>query len=180
MLNSEFVNQIDKAYAVIGERLESVKEGYRIHGIPFDRIPFEEIQLDDILGDVLLPLTPELIRRSNSFPVGYEEKCYKVYVATLCELLKDGLVGGGINKTIEANIGPFDLNRHYKLIKKALAFEGIPLLEKKRKFEETLINEAGIPRNYHRQCLDFFSIYWKWLHDYDRSDRLAFLSMFLE
>lgn len=179
MLNAEFLDRVNSAYSIINSRLESVKEEYRLHGIPFSRISFEEIQLDDILQDILLPLTPELIARSNALPVGYAEKCYKVYVATLCELLKNGLVGGGINKTIEASIGPFDLNRHYKLIKTALAVEGIPLLNKKRKYEETLINEAGIPRNYHRQCLIFFSIYWKWLHDYDRLDRLDFLSKFL-
>ena len=175
-LEKSYIEKIDAAESVINERRTSVMREYEKNGVSYSRIPYEEISLTDILDNTLVPLMPFIIDNYNGLNKKTRQKAYRVYVATLCEVVKNGLVGGGINKTIEARIGAFNLNNHYSLLKTALRYEGIEVSKKHRKYEETIINEAGIPRGYHRKCLELFLIYWKWMHNYDLSERTKFLS----
>lgn len=177
MKYAELLQNIDYAYTTITERLEKAKAVNEQSGQVVDRIHYEDISLEDIMDTSLLPLLPELIEEYSSVPFQYRIKSYRVYVATLCELVKNGLVNGGILKTMDARMGVvFDRNHHYALLQKALKYEGIQVFENKhRKYEETIINEAGIPRNYHTVCLEIFTLYWKWLRNFEYSERKAFL-----
>lgn len=177
MTYSELLQSIDLAYSIISDRLEKAKIDYEQLGQVFDRVHYEDVSLDDIMDAILLPLLPDVIDRYASIPLQYRIKAYRVYVASLCELVKNGLVNGGILKTMDARIGfEFDRNHHYDLLQKALKYEGIQVFENKyRKYEETIINEAGIPRNYHTKCLEIFTLYWKWLRNFDFAERKAFL-----
>ena len=173
----ELLQSIDLAYSIISDRLEKAKNSFQQLDHIIDRVHYEDVSLDDILDATLLPLLPDLIDRYASIPLQYRIKAYRVYVASLCELVKNGLVNGGILKTMDARMGVvFDRNHHYDLLQKALKYEGIQVFENKhRKYEETIINEAGIPRNYHTVCLEIFTLYWKWLRNFDFAERKAFL-----
>ena len=179
MTRVELNKAIDKAYELIEARIDLQKKRYEEKNISVKRISFEDVSLDDILENVLLPLLPELIDKYSGLELNYRFKSYRVYIGTLCEIVKNGLVNGGILKTMDARIGDFDRNHHYALIKDALRFEGIEIIEKHRKYEETIINEAGIPHGYHKKCLELFKLYWKWLHNYDVSERESFLRSYL-
>ena len=178
MTIQELIQFINNAYEIINDKIISVKNSFDEKGINWTRISFEDISLEDMLNDVLIPILPELINKYECLPQKVLWKSYKVYIASLCEISKNGL-DGGILKTLRGRIGEFSLGRHYSLIKQALAFERIPIIDKAKKYEETIINEAGIPRGFRRKCLQFFTTYWKWLHNYDRDKRYAFLSDFL-
>lgn len=177
MTYPELLQNIDLAYSIISDRLEKAKNDFVQLGQVFDRVHYEDVSLDDIMDATLLPLLPDLIDRYASIPLQYRIKAYRVYVASLCELVKNGLVNGGILKTMDTRMGVvFDRNHHYALLQKALNYEGIQIFENKhRKYEETIINEAGIPRNYHTVCLEIFTLYWKWLRNFDFAERKAFL-----
>lgn len=175
MTGNQLVAELDKAYTLITEKKSSAKLAYEEKGIHIGRIQYEDVSLSDILDTTLVPLLIPLIDNYKSLPKKSKQQAYCVYVAALCEIVKNGLVGGGILKTIEARIGDFNVNNHYSLIKAALRYEGIPISQKHRKYEETIINEAGIPRGYHRICLELFLLYWKWMHNYDNKERKKFL-----
>ena len=183
MKYTDILAGIDSAYAIISTRVAAKEAEYTNARIFIDRVSYEDISLEDIIDSLLLPLLPYLIDSYARLPIEYRTKSYKVYVATLCELVKNGLVNGGILKTMDARMGiTFDRNHHYSLLKKALQHEGIHLIKKngRHQYEETIINEAGIPRNYHRTCLDIFTIYWKWLRNYDFEERKNFLESYFE
>lgn len=172
----ELITNVDAAYTAICDRMQKCKEENELHGIIMTRVTFEDIDLEDILESILLPLLPELIDRYTNLPVETRVKAYRVYVGTLCELVKNGLVNGGILKTMDARMGcVFDRNHHYDLLHRALIHEGIPIIQKHRKYEETIINEAGIPRGYRKKCLEIFSIYWKWTKNVDYISRKKFI-----
>ena len=78
-----------------------------------------------MLESELLPLLPLIIDHYKELPLKTKWKSYKVFIGTLCEIVKNGLVNGGILKTIEARIGAFDYNHYYGLLKQALDFENI-------------------------------------------------------
>ena len=179
MTKIELNQSVDNAYQLIEDRINLQKQRYEEKNIRVKRISFEDVSLEDILESVLLPLLPELIEKYASLELKYRWKCYRVYIGTLCEIVKNGLVNGGILKTMDARIGVFDRNHHYALLKDALEFEGIEIIDKHRKYEETIINEAGIPRGYHKKCIEFFRLYWKWLHNFDSSERESFLRSYL-
>lgn len=179
MLIEELCLDIEKAFILIEKRIELKKEENDSRGIFYTHIFFEDISLDDVLENELLPLLPLIIDHYKELPLKTKWKSYKVFIGTLCEIVKNGLVNGGILKTIEARIGAFDYNRYYGLLKQALDYENIEVIEKSRKYEETIINEAGIPRGYHKKCLELFSIYWKWLRGYEYAERMQFLRDYL-
>ena len=179
MTKIELTQSIDNAYQLIEERISLQKQRYEEKSIHVKRISFEDVSLEDILESVLLPLLPELIENYARLELKYRWKSYRIYIGTLCEIVKNGLVNGGILKTMDARIGEFDRNHHYALLKDALEFEGIEIIDKHRKYEETIINEAGIPRGYHKKCIEFFRLYWKWLHNFDVSERESFLRSYL-
>ena len=179
MTRVELVQNIDNAYQLIEDRINQQKQRYEDKNIHVKRISFEDVSLDDIRESVLLPLLPELIEYYSDLELKYKWKSYRVYIGTLCEIVKNGLVNGGILKTMDARIGGFDRNHHYALLKDALKYEGIEIIDKHRKYEETIINEAGIPRGYHKKCIEFFRLYWKWLHNFDVSERESFLRSYL-
>lgn len=179
MTTQELENRLDEAFNIIEERIAMQQQIYDEKGITYSRISFEDISLDDILESHLLPLLQDLINQYPLLPIQDRYKCYRVYIGSLCEIVKNGLVNRGILKTMDARIGIFDRNRHYSLLKDALRFEGIEVIDKPRHFEETIINEAGIPRGYHSKCIEFFKIYWKWLHNYDAAERESYLRGFL-
>ncbi len=179
MTKTELIQNINYAYQLIEDHINLQKQHYEKQKIHVKRISFEDVSLEDILERVLLPLLPELIKNYARLELRDLQKSYRIYIGTLCELVKNGLVNGGILKTMEARIGEFDRNRHYKLLKDALKFEGIEIIDKQKKFEETIINEAGIPRGYHKKCIELFRLYWKWLHNFDTSEREAFLRAYL-
>lgn len=183
MTYADVLTKIDQAYAIISERIAARRAEYIQSGILSNRISYEDISLEYIMETLLLPLLPELIDSYLAFSYQYKRKVYRIYVATLCELVKNGLVNGGILKTMESRMGTtFDRNHHYDLLNWALSCEGIPLLVKngRRQYEETIINEAGIPRNYHKTCLEIFTIYWKWLRNYEFAERKNFLECYFE
>ena len=179
MINEELNQKIDIAYQLIEERIEQQKWIYENQNIHIRRVSFEDVSLDDILTSILLPLIPELIEKYPTLELKYKWKSYKIYIGTLCEIVKNGLVNGGILKTMESRIGVFDRNHHYAILKDALLFERIKVINKPKKYEETIINEAGIPRGYHKKCIELFKLYWKWLHNYDAKERETFLRHFL-
>lgn len=176
MKYSDILVNISNAYDIITQRIEMVETENSRKGRLVDRVQYEDVSLDDIMDSLLLPLLPELIEFYSRIPHQYQVKVYRIYIATLCEIVKNGLVNGGILKTMDARMGKtFDRNHHYDLLQKALHSEGIDVLDKSRKYEETIINEAGIPRNYHATCLEIFSLYWKWLRNYQYNERKQFL-----
>lgn len=182
MILPEMLSNIEQAYSIISDRLNIAKNEALQLGQTEERVHYEDISLEDIMDSLLLPLLPKLIDNYLSIPFQTRSKAYRVYVASLCELVKNGLVNGGILKTMDARMGVvFDRNHHYDLLQRALRYEGIQVFENKhRKYEETIINEAGIPRNYHTVCLDIFSIYWKWLRNFEFVERKAFLTTYFD
>lgn len=176
MTYMDFLKALENADRLITERINTVKQEFDNNNVSYNRIQYEDVYLADILDGVLIPLVIPIIDHYKQLPRKSRNQAYRVYVGTLCEIVKNGLVNGGINKTIEARVGDFNINNHYSLIKTALRFEGIEISSKHRKYEETIINEAGIPRGYHKKCLQLFLIYWKWMHNYDTSERYQFLS----
>lgn len=179
MLYQDMIDKIALAYDTICIRIQKCKDDYEKKGIFVERVAFEEIDLEDIMESLLLPLLPELIDRYLILPVESRLKAYRVYVATLCEIVKNGLTNSGILKTMDARMGiVFDRNHHYDLLNRALRYEGIPLIPKHRKYEETIINEAGIPRGYRKKSLEIFSIYWKWLRNFGYAERRHFVTHF--
>ena len=176
---NELCQGIEKAYQLIENRINQQKQNYEEKNIYVKRITFEDVSLEDVLESTLLPLIPELIEKYSGLDLKYKWKSYRVYIGTLCEIVKNGLVNGGILRTMDARIGGFDRNHHYRLLKDALRYEGIEIIDKPRRYEETIINEAGIPRGYHKKCIEIFKIYWKWLHNFAAPERELFLRDYL-
>ena len=176
---NDLCKSIDHIYDIIITKEQAQKITNAQRGIDQKRIPFEEVDLGAELESLLIPLLPLLIDLHPYLRYENKRKAYKVYIASLCEVVKHGLVNGGILKTLENRIGAFDYNHHYALLRPALQYEGIELVNKHRRYEETIINEAGIPRGYRRKTLDFFSIYWKWLRNCPVQERMQFLSEFI-
>ena len=179
MNRTELIQRVDEAYQLIETRIDSQKLFYESRNIRYKRISFEDISLEDVLESKLLPLLKPLMDYYAYLPLEQRRKSYRIYIGTLCEIVKNGLVNGGILLTMEARIGVFDRNHHYAILKSALYYEGINVIERHRKYEETIINEAGIPRGYHKKCIEFFQLYWKWLHNYDALEREEFLTKYL-
>lgn len=182
MTYAEYILNIDEAYTIIVTREEAQRKQNAEKGFFKSRVSFEDIDLDDIFYTKLVSL---ILPMQYYYKLGTREfqfKVYKVYVATLCEMAKNGFTQGGINKTIDEYVGTsFDRNRHYDLLLKALQSQKIKIrYEYGHHYEETIIYEAGIPKNLHTQALTLFEIYWKWLKGIDTSERHRFLREFLQ
>ena len=182
MTYMEFISAIEEAYTIITTREESQRKQNLENRFFKTRISFEDIDLDDIFLTKLVPL---IFPAQQYYKRGSRElhfKIYKVYVATLCEMAKNGFIQGGINKTIDEYVGTsFNRNRHYDLLLAALKSEKIKIrYEFGHHYEETIIYEAGIPKKLHTQALTLFEIYWKWLKGIAISERHQFLQEFLQ
>lgn len=179
----EFILNIEEAYSIIVLREEAQRNQNLKDGFYKTRVSFEDIDLDDIFLTKLVPLILPAQRYYKQGSRDLHFKIYKVYVATLCEMAKNGFIQGGINKTIDEYVGTsFKLNRHYDLLLAALKSEKIKIRYEygHHYYEETLIYEAGIPKKFHVQALMLFEIYWKWLKGVATSERHQFLREFLQ
>lgn len=175
----DFKSKIEYCYGVITQRIQAQSDLNNEKKLFKDRVSFEDINLDDILDD-LIKLIPPILEYNKYFS-SISTKIYKVYVAALCEIAKRGFSQGGILKTIDKYIGfEFDRNRHYDLLNRALQSERIEVRsEYAHKYEETIIYESGIPKEFHRKAFYFFEIYWRWFKSIDIKERHVFLERFL-
>jgi hypothetical protein len=179
----DFSKKIETVYAVIDSRQSGKKIEYINAGFEVSRISFEDIDLEDIFSEELVPLLDLILKYFKSSAVCLiKNKIYKIYIATLCEIAKKGFNQGGILKTMDTYIGfSFNRNRHYELIKEALHHENIVILSKRNShyYEETIIYEAGIPKKFHRDVLSLFQLYWKWMKGIEKLERMQFLKDFI-
>ncbi len=180
---TDFSKQIENVYAVIDNRQNAKKIEYINAGFEVSRISFEDIDLEDIFSEELVPLLGLTLKYFKSSAARQiKNKIYKIYIATLCEMAKEGFNQGGILRTMDTYIGfSFDRNRHYELIKEALHHENITILSNRHShyYEETIIYEAGIPKKFHRHVLSLFQLYWKWMKGIEKLERMQFLKDFI-
>jgi hypothetical protein len=181
--NAEFNDNLEHAYSLIVERKAERREQLYNYGYYIDRVSFEEIDLDDIFLKLLVPLIPNMLTKYGRADSATKVKMRKVYLAAMCEVAKGGFPRGGILVTIDEYIGKvFNRNQHYQILKDSFEHEGIEAYVKNGRtlYEETIINESGIPRRFHRKAFRFFMTYWKWLKPCPDDERRIFLNELIE
>lgn len=179
----QFVEEIRRLDAIITSRIEIKKLEFNEEGYKnVKKIQYEHIDLDDIFNDLINIIAPSIdyfnVLKNN--PVS--KQLYRVFIAALCQISKNGFSQGGILKQIDEYIGfEFNRNRYYRLIKSALKSEKIKVLSQEgHKYEATIVYESGIPKKFHKDIFKFFKLYWKWMKGIETEERRDFLRAFVE
>ena len=177
----------------IYEYIEIRRKEARINGVLYgqlqdERVAFEYVDLGDVY-DRLIKVIPEieyyynsLIRFSSLYgDVSLHKKANTVYLAAICEMIKQEY-NGGTHKTYIYVTGANSSNKYYKILENAFETEGILPENWNQKskissfrYNDVLIHESGIPPKLVNNIIRFFLVFWKYFKNTPRQERENFL-----
>lgn len=176
-------SDIVEIYNYIKGLQEVQKNTNILNGVLDGNVKFDSIDLSDILEEKLSPAFVYIFNQLNSSYISYvyEKQMLFVFLATVCEVAKNGVSNDIIKKLEEFSGIKLHNTKYYNILKKAFKQEKIRIVEGvKNKWQETIILESGIPKNLHSNIYKFFVIYWKWFRGIDIHIRHEALNKFLE
>lgn len=151
------------------------------------RVTFEHLDLGDIY-ERLVKVAPQIERYYGyltSFDYGHDgvslsTKTNSVYLAAICEMIKQEY-NGGTHKTYVYVTGASSSNKYYKILESAFNSEGILPEDwnqrrqtSRRRYNDVLIQESGVPPRLVSNIISFFLIFWKYFKNMPKSERDSF------
>ncbi|NSW90470.1 MAG: hypothetical protein HPY74_07305 [Firmicutes bacterium] len=185
----EVIQEIEELYEIIKKQEEKVRRILYIKNIirkPEERISFEYVDLSaiykrliEIIRDIeyYYNLIYRLSSSYKSKP-SLNEKMYKVYLAGICEIIKQDYSNGTV-KTYTRVTGITTTTKYYEILKNSFISERIlPKDWEERKYtnryQDVVIQESGIPTNLVNNIVKFFKIYWKYYKNKAREEKEEF------
>lgn len=151
------------------------------------RVRFEHLDLSDIY-ERLVKVVPHIERYYNYLKYNnYEhdnisllKKTNAVYLAAICEMIKQEY-NGGTHKTYVHVTGANSSSKYYKILENAFKTEGILPEDwdqrkqtSRRRYNDVLIQESGIPPKLVSNIIRFFLIFWKYFRNMPNFERNNF------
>jgi len=184
----EVKKEVVELFEIIKAKRQETEYHQNIYDKSFTgRVRFEHLELGDIY-ERLVKVVPQIERYYKHFTYveyGHDDislltKTNSVYLAAICEMIKQEY-NGGTHKTYVHVTGNSSSNKYYKILENAFKSEGILPEDwnqrkktSRRRYNDVLIQESGIPPKLVSNIISFFLIFWKYFRNMPSFERNNF------